>query len=320
MPYLIRRAAHALFLLLLVSTLSFGLLQLAPGDYFESLRLNPRVSQETIQVLRSSAGETRPLAVRYAGWMLSIAHGNWGYSLAYQVPADRLLWPRARNTLLLTLPGTLAAWILALALGSIPAVLNRAWIDWLLRVALAMALAIPDVLLALLFLLYASRTGSLPLGGMTSSENAFPVLDGGHNSVAAHLALPLFCFVLTSVPVLLAHVRSATGEVLRLPFIRAAVSYGISPFRLFRRHVLRAAANSLLSLMGLSLGGLLSSSLIVEVVFSWPGIGRLLLDSVLQHDIYLVADIAILSSVLLLAGNFLADILLYFADPRIKAA
>lgn len=320
MHYLLRRAAHALLLILLVSTFSFGLLQLAPGDYFESLRLNPRVSRETVSALRSSAGETRPLPERYAKWMLSIAQGNWGYSLAYGVPADRLLWPRMRNTLLLTATGTLAAWMLALTVGSIPAIFQYAWIDWVLRVALTVALAIPDVLLALLFLLYALRSGNLPVGGMTTPAFSYSSINPSDSGVAAHLVLPLLCFILTSVPVLLAHVRSATAEALRMPFVRAAVSFGLPPFVVFRRYVLRASANSLLSLMGLSLGGLLSSSLIVEVVFDWPGIGRLMLDSVLLHDIYLVADIAILSSALLIVGNFLADILLYFSDPRIKAA
>jgi peptide/nickel transport system permease protein len=137
--------------------------------------------------------------------------------------------------------------------------------------------------------------------------------------LAFHMELPVLALVLSALPVLVRHVRAAVAEVLDAPFLRAAASHGIPRRTLLYRYALRAAANPLISLFGFSVGALLSSSLLVEVVMSWPGLGPLLLEAILARDLYVVIGGVLCSTIFLVAGNFVADALTYWADPRIRA-
>jgi peptide/nickel transport system permease protein len=136
--------------------------------------------------------------------------------------------------------------------------------------------------------------------------------------VASHIALPILALVLSTLPIVVRHVRAAVAEVLEAGFLRAAASHGISRRTLLYKYALRAAANPLISLFGFSVGALLSGSLIVEVVMSWPGLGPLLLDAILARDLYVVIGGVLFSTIFLVVGNFLADVLIYWADPRIR--
>jgi peptide/nickel transport system permease protein len=138
--------------------------------------------------------------------------------------------------------------------------------------------------------------------------------------VAWHMELPVLALVLSALPILVRHVRAAVAEVLDAPFLRAAASHGIPQRTLLYKYALRAAANPLISLFGFSVGALLSGSLLVEVVMSWPGLGPLLLEAILARDLYVVIGGVLCSTIFLVAGNFLADVLMYWADPRIRAA
>jgi peptide/nickel transport system permease protein len=182
----------------------------------------------------------------------------------------------------------------------------------------AALLAIPDVLLGLLLLLFAARTGWFPTGGMASVDALHAAFAERLRDVAIHLFLPVVALALGAVPVLVRHVRSAMIVVLDSPFIEAARSQGIRKWRLVCRHALPAAMNSLISLLGFSIGALLSMSLLMEVVLSWPGLGPLVLEAILARDVYVVIAAVLLSSIFLVAGNLFADLLLYWADPRIR--
>jgi len=248
MRYLVRRGAYAMFMLLGVSLLSFCLLQAAPGDYFDSLLLNPRVSRETLATLRVRAGTASPVLVRYGHWLASIVRGNWGYSLAYNMPAANILWPRAANTLLLTTISTFLAWLLALLLGTASSTWQGPLPDGIFKALMAASLAVPDVVLALVLLLFAVRSGMFPVGGISTSARSYE-LSSQVATNFTHLVLPVVCLVTSSLPLLLAHVRSAVSEALQQPFVVAARSYGLRPTRLMLRHVLPAAANPLISLL-----------------------------------------------------------------------
>jgi peptide/nickel transport system permease protein len=137
--------------------------------------------------------------------------------------------------------------------------------------------------------------------------------------VAAHLVLPVTALVLGILPVLVRYVRASVADALAAPFVRAARAHGIPERRVLFRHALPAAANPLISLFGLSLAGLLSTSLLVEVVMSWPGLGPLMLEAILSRDFYLVLGPVLASTLLLVGGNLLADALLLAADPRIRS-
>jgi len=235
-----------------------------------------------------------------------------GFSFAYNSPVAPLLFLRARNTLLLTITATLIAWGIALPLGIWSAERFGRLPDRLLSWVTAALLVIPDLALALGFLVFAVRTGQFPTGGMTSLDfQSLPPI-GKLRDLALHMTLPVAALVLSAMPLLVRHVRAAVAEVLDAPFMLAARGHGIPRRTLLYRYALRAAANPLISLFGFSIGALLSGSLLVEVVMSWPGLGPLLLESILSRDLYVVIGGVLFSTFFLVSGNFVADIFLYW--------
>jgi peptide/nickel transport system permease protein len=318
MRFLLRRFGHALFLLAGVSILAFLFTTLAPGTYFDEMRLNPQIAPETVAALRAQYGVDKPLPIRYMSWLNSVLHGEMGFSFAYNGPVVPLLLARARNTLVLTITSTLLAWAIALPLGIWSAERLGQLPDRLLSWGTAILLVIPDLALALGLLVLAVRTGWFPTGGMASID--FETLSSFNKlrDLALHMILPVTALVLSSLPLLIRHVRAAVADVLNAPFLRAAVGHGIPRHTLLYRYALPAAANPLISLFGFSIGVLLSGSLLIEVVMSWPGVGPLLLESILARDLYVVVGGVLFSTLFLVVGNFLADLLLYWADPRIR--
>jgi peptide/nickel transport system permease protein len=319
MRRLVRRALHGLALLAAVSVLSFILVELAPGDFFAEMRLDPRISEETLRTLRARSGLDRSPPERYLLWLASLARGEFGYSFAYGTPVGPLLWPRARNTVLLTAIATATAWLLAIPLGVWWATGPSPPVRHALAGATALLLATPEVVLALSLLLLAVRTGWFPAGGMVSLGHDEMSWPERVKDVAVHLVLPVTALVLGILPVLVRHVRASVEDALHAPFVRAARAHGIPERRVLFRHALPVAANPLISLFGLSLAGLLSMSLLVEVLMSWPGLGPLLLDAILARDFHLVLGLVLASTSLLIVGNLLADAMLLAADPRIRA-
>jgi peptide/nickel transport system permease protein len=318
MRYIGRRLIHAMLLLIGVSVFSFALLQLAPGDFFDTMRLNPQISRQTVDHIRAEFGLDRPLPVRYARWLRSALKGDLGYSLASNGAVAPLLRVRARNTLLLSTSATVLAWLLALAIGTWSAANRGGWGDRIVGVATSTILTIPDLLVFLGLLLLAARTGWFPTGGMTSLGGDELDFWGRVKDMAWHLVLPAFALALVMLPVLVRHVRSALIEVLESPFIRAVRGHGIRRGRLLFRYALPAASNSLISLIGASVATMLSASALTEVVLSWPGLGPLLVEAILSRDVFVVIGIVMLSSVFLVVGNLFADLLLFATDPRIR--
>lgn len=320
MRYLLRRTLHAVFLLFGVSLLTFLFSALTPGNYFDEMRLNPQIAPETVAALRVQYQLDRPLPVRYIHWLNSIAHGELGFSFAYNSPVGPLLWVRARNTLLLTATATLLVWMLALPLGIWSAARFGHAPDRVLSWTTATLMVIPDLVLALGLLILAVRTGWFPIGGLVSVSFENMSLLQKLRDLALHMTLPVMALVLSALPMLVRHVRASVAEVLSAPYLRAALGHGIPHRKLLYRYALRGAANPLISLFGFSLGTLLSGSLLVEVIMSWPGLGPLLLEAILARDLYVVIGGVLLSMIFLVGGNLFADLLLYWADPRIRIA
>lgn len=318
MRYVIQRLLHAVLLLAAVSFFSFALLQFAPGDFFDAMRLNPQISRQTIGALRSEYGLDQPLPIRYERWLRSVLKGQLGLSLASNSPVAPLLRERARNTLLLSGAATVLAWLLALPIGIWAAVKRGGWADRACGLATSTILAVPDLLLFLALLLLAVRTGWFPTGGMVSAGADDLDKWGRVRDVAFHLALPAMGLALATMPVLIRHIRSSMIEALESPFLRAARGHGIPRARLVLRYALPAASNPLISLFGFSVATMLSVSALAEVILSWPGLGPLLVESILSRDVFVVVGIVMLSSVFLVAGNLVADLLLFASDPRIR--
>jgi peptide/nickel transport system permease protein len=316
--YLARRAGHGLLMLFGVSILLFLLFQAAPGDFLSEIKVNSQISPETIAKLRLQYGLDQPLPARYWQWVKSSAKGEFGYSFAYNTPASTLLWPRARNTLLLSVPALLISWLIAVPLGVLAAGWKGRWADRLFSGGTSALLALPDVLIALLALLIALKSGIFPVGGMTSVNVQDQGTGAWLRDLVWHMVLPVAALVIGSLALILRHVRASVREVMESSYMRAAEGHGLPRMKLLFGYALPAAANPLISLFGLSVAVLLSVSLLIEVVMSWPGMGPLLLEAILARDLFLVIGAVMLSTVFLIVGNLLGDVLLYAFDPRIR--
>lgn len=315
--FLVKRLLWGLVIVVILSNLCFLLAKIAPGDFVSEMELNPRISKETATALRERYGLDESLPRQYMRWLDSVARGELGYSFAYDMPVGRLVAPRIWNTLLLTVLATATAWLLALPAGAWMAWHPDGGIDRLGLAATAVLLASPQLLLGLGALLLAAATGVFPTGGMKSLDFAELSFAERFWDLAWHLTLPVAVLALGSLPVLLRHSRSAFSEVREAPFLRAARGHGIGISRLLLAYAMPATAPRLISLFGVSLAGLVSGSLLVETLLSWPGVGPLLLQAVLARDLHVVVGTTLVSAVFVIAGQILADFLLIAVDPRI---
>jgi peptide/nickel transport system permease protein len=297
--------------LLLVPLLTFLLLSRAPGDFLSELAADPRLAPTTLAQLRAEYGLDQAYYHQYGRWLGGLLSGELGYSFVYQRPVAELIAPRIGRTVLLNALALALAWLLGLALGLGSGVVRHPAARWLNGALATLLISTPPVLLALLLMAVAAPLG-LPTGGMTTPGR--DTADFG--DVARHLALPVIAVAVVWLPVVMRHTAASVGQTMTAPFIRTAQAKGISRWRILFRHALPNAWNPLATLFGFSVSSLLSASLLVEVVMSWPGMGQLMVDAVLRRDLYLVVDLAVLAAFLLLAGNLIGDFLLYFSDPR----
>jgi peptide/nickel transport system permease protein len=318
MKHLQRRFIHGVLLVIAVSFLSFLFADLAPGSFFDDMRLNPQISQETVAGLKNQYGFNQPLPVRYLRWANSVFKGEWGYSFAYNSPVRGLLIVRAENTLLLTVVAASLAWLIAVPLGVWAAHRPGKWIDRLCMGGTSLLLSLPEVVVVLGLLYFVVRTHALPVGGMVSLK--FDQLGPWSKigDLVVHLIVPVSTLVLASLPILVRHVRTSMMEVLGAPFIQAARGHGIGRVRLLLRYALPAASNPLISLFGFSVGGLLSTSLLVEVMTAWPGLGPLLLEATMSRDLHVAIGVVMASTCFMVCGNFFADVLLVMVDSRVR--
>jgi peptide/nickel transport system permease protein len=316
--YIVRRLLRAVLLLVGVSVLCFLFTEMAPGSFFDEMRLNPQISPETISALRASYGLDKPLLVRYARWMKSALHADLGYSIAYNVPVAPLLWSRAKNTLLLTTTALLLTWLISVPLGVWAANRRGGLLDKAVTLTSSFLVSIPELVIAVALLAIAVRWRVLRVGGMISADFETFSTSAKLKDLILHLALPVSILVLCETAIIVRHIRASVLETLSASYVDAARGLGIGRARLLFRHVLPVAANPAISLLGFSLAGLLSGSLMVEVVCGWPGLGPLILEATLSRDLYLVIGGIMFSALFMVGGNLVADIMLISFDPRIR--
>ena len=319
-----KRLLSAIPTLLLVSALSFALIGAAPGDALSSLEQDPRVGQETITRLRREYGLDQPLTVRYVRWLSSIVRGDFGTSLTEHIPVTSLIGARLINTLKLSLTATLLAWLLALPLGVWAALRRGSWIDRVTGAFALISVSTPRIVLAILALLFAARTGLFPIGNVSSLNAANASNSLGGFSLASlidslhHLALPAVVMSLPLAAVYLRQMRAGMIEALSADFIRTARAKGLSERVVVMRHAARAAINPLITLFGYAIAALLSGSIIVETIMAWPGVGQLAVMAVRGRDVPVLMGVVLLTSIMIVLGNLIADILQVIADPRLR--
>lgn len=315
-----KRLLQALLTLLLASALSFFIIQLAPGDYLDTLRQNPQISPERIEELRQQFGLDQPAIVQYGKWLgRIITAGDFGTSFVYQRSVASLLWERIPNTLLLAIASLAITWVIAIPLGIVGAINQNNKIDQFLRVISYTGQGFPSFITALLLLFLAQNTSPLfPVGGMTSIDHADLSWFGKVLDIGWHMFLPTLALSITSFAGLQRLTRGQLLDVLRQDYIRTARAKGLPENRVLYVHALRNAVNPLITLLGFEFASLLSGAFIAETFFNWPGLGRLILQAVTAQDLYLVMASLMMGAVMLIVGNLLADLLLKVVDPRIK--
>jgi len=318
--YVVKRLLQALLTLLLASVLSFFIIQLAPGDFLAAQRQNPQISPETIQQLEAQFGLDRPILEQYGRWLWQVVTRlNFGESFAYQRPVFEVLRERIPNTLLLSVGSIILTWAIALPLGIVGAVKQNQLADRFLRVISYLGQGLPTLITGLLLLFFAQLTAPLfPVGGMTSINHADFTVFGKILDVVWHMILPTLALSITSFAGLQRITRGELLDVLRQNYIQTARAKGLPENRVIYVHALRNAVNPLITLLGFEFASLLGGSFIVETFFNWPGLSRLVLQSVQNQDLYLVMASLMMGAVMLITGNLLADLTLTFVDPRIK--
>jgi len=317
--YIARRLLQIVPLLVGISALTFLLLQLAPGDFLNQMAENPGISADTIDAMRQRFGLDRPWYVQYAIYLRNVVFNlDFGQSFSRHQPVFTVIAEGLGNTLILAIAAALITWLLAIPLGVIAAVRQYTWVDRTLSLLAFVWLSIPEILSGLLLLMLAARTGWFPVGGMRSIDHDELSFIGQALDLTWHLCLPALVVGLVPLAGRMRQMRGNLLDVLRLDFITTARAKGLDERVVIFKHALRNALNPMITLFGYTLGALVSGSFIAEIIFSWPGLGRITLDAILTQDQYLVMGSVLMASVVLILGNLVADILLAIADPRIS--
>jgi peptide/nickel transport system permease protein len=315
--FLLRRLVQMVPLLLGITFLSFLIVDLAPGDFFSSLALNPAISPEAIEEMKRSFGYGEPLLQRYLSWLWQVLHGDLGLSVAHRVGVLTLIGERVVNTLILSVSALVVTWAVAIPLGVVVAVRRGRFSDRFLSLLAFLGMSLPNFFLAFLLLRLALLTGWFPVGGSVSFdyEHLAPwdkLVDRAH-----HLVLPTIVLATSGMASLMRLMRGAILDLQRADFVRTARAKGLAERTVLFKHVLRNALNPFITLAGYELGTLLGGAALVESVMNLQGLGSLMLEAVLALDLYLVMGSVLMGSVLLLVGNLLADVALTLSDPRI---
>jgi peptide/nickel transport system permease protein len=335
--YILRRLLQSIPTFLGITAISFLLILTAPGDPVSLITFGEEIDSETIEGLRRTLGLDQPPLAQYVYWLVGndwqlidrdgdgvgdsygvrrgLLRGDLGNSLRFQRPVTTLIIERIPATLQLTLSALLLGYGVGIPLGVLAAVNQGRVIDQIVRVISVLGNAVPGFWLGLLLIIIFSVTlGWLPMGGSGPAT-------GGQVSLLTRLSYMIMPVLVLSLPTLAnvsRLVRTNVLEVLNQDFIRTAQAKGLARRAVIWRHAVRNALIPVATFLGPALGGLLGGAVIVEQVFSWPGMGRLVVDGVFQRDYPLVMGSVVLGAVLFILGTLLSDILYGVLDPRIR--
>lgn len=310
--FLLRRLLQAMGLLLLVSIIGFAILHLAPGGPLSQFATSD-MSQEDLDRIARQLGLDRPLPVQYLDWLWRMLQGDWGRSFRDQQPVLSIIGSHLGPTLELMLTSTLIAMLLGAWIGILGAIRRYSVFDMLATVGSMIALSIPTFWFGLVVIyVFSVELGWLPAG------NRYTVGDGSFLDRLHHLIAPSMVLALVSTAIWSRYMRSSMLDVINQDYIRTARSKGLPERRILLHHTVRNALLPMITIAGLQLPSLLSGALVTETIFTWPGMGRLFLDSISYRDYPTVMGILMFTAVLVLLGSLIADLLYGVADPRIR--
>jgi peptide/nickel transport system permease protein len=323
---LIRRLALGIGIVLVVVTVTFILISLAPGDPAR-LWVAPGAGAAELEAARRALGLDRPLIARYASWLANFLRGDWGVSLAQQRAVIRVIADALPHTLLLSVSSLVLTYLVGVTLGVVQAIKRRTAVDTGLTVTTLLVYGMPAywlaIMLVLVFSYTAARSGwplwlQFPAMGVASLDADYLTSWGRVVDRARHLTLPLVTLGAIGAAGTARYVRGAVLDVRGNEFVRTARAKGLSPLAVELRHVLRNALVPVVTLLGLSLPALFSGTVFVEVIFAWPGMGRVMVDAVGARDYPVVMATTAVFAVLVVVGNLLADLLYAWVDPRLR--
>ncbi len=318
--YVVGRVMQSVGLVLLVITLGFFVMRLAPGDPVLYLYGAQNVSAETLDNIRRQWGLDRPLWQQYSAYVLNLLRGNLGYSQVNQQPVGAMLVRIIPNTLLLMVPSLVLATGLGVLLGIESSRRLNSWYDYVIGAVSMVGYSTPPFWLGIIFIVvFASSLRWLPTQGMytlgSSARGLAYALD-----VAAHIAMPLGVLVWWYLAAFARLTRASMLEESRKPYLTTARMKGLSETRVVYRHALRNAARPILTILGLHLGTMFAGAVMTEVVFAWPGMGRLTFNAIIQHDYPVVLGVFIVIGIAVVLANLVVDLLYVVLDPRVRYA
>lgn len=313
--FIARRLAQVIPLLLVLSMVVFLLIHLAPYDVVDSYT-TPAMSDETVAAIRERLGLNEPVWVQYGAWLWNVLQGNFGNSLATGLPIGDELARRIPNTIILVAPAYVTALILAIVLGLAAGSRKGSLLDRTIDGISSVGIATPSFWFALLVMFVFGYVLRLfPVFGMHSIGK-----EGDIGDLLLHLAMPYLVLVVAFFPDLTRYVRSSTITQLDEDYVQVQKAYGASNGFILRRHVSRNILLPIITQLGLALPLLVTGAIVTESIFAWPGVGLYILNATAALDYPVILAVLLLSAVLVMVGNLIADLLYVAADPRIRLA
>ena len=310
--YIIRRLILIIPTVFLAGTLVFFMLRVLPGDIVSTLTSEGGATEESKEKLREELGLNDPIALQYAKWLWGTLNGNLGYSHYQDRFVTQIVKDKIEATLTLAIFAMVFSLIIAFPMGIISAVKRGSWWDQGIRIFTALSLAVPSFWLGILLIIFASKTFNWSKPVVYTSFFSDP------GSNMAQLFLPIIATGITSAAILSRLVRSMMLEVLREDYVRTARAKGLREFIVVLRHTLRNASIPVLTMAGYHFGAILSGVVVIENVFSIPGLGQQILVSIFARDYDMVVGIVVVLTVILAAWILVIDLLYSVVDPRIR--
>ncbi|MFH0887283.1 MAG: ABC transporter permease [bacterium] len=318
LKFITKRLIFLLPLLIGISIISFFMMHLAPGDP-TAMFTDPNTRPEDLARIRANWGLDKPVAVQYFYWLGNFVRGDFGTSLKEGRPVTNVIFERLPATLLLMGTTMVIILLITIPLGVLSAVKKNTLFDHFVTVFSFIGMSIPTFWLSLVLMMaFSLYLGWFPSGGMSDPLLKDPPFYIQIFDVARHMILPILVMVIGGLAGLTRYQRSSMLEVLREDYIRTARAKGLPERTVIFKHALRNALIPIITIMGLSLPDLFGGAFIIETIFSWPGMGRLGVQSIFMRDFPVVMGIVMISGLLIVMGNFLADICYALVDPRIR--
>lgn len=313
--YIIRRGLASILVLFGVSILIFTLVKITPGDAARA-QLPATATPDQISALRHAMGLDRPLPGQYITWLGNALQGDLGLSYQHRVDAVGLVRERFANTLVLAGSALVLSVTIGVLIGVIAGTRPNSFIDRFLTTLAVAAASVPTFWLGIVMLIvFSLRLGWFPASGMYNPRG-----DKSFEDLLRHLVLPTIAASAVPAAIIARMVRSSIQEIMTLDHVRTARAKGLAESVVVRRHGLKNALPTFITIVALQAGYLLGGSLIVEIVFSWPGIGLQMYTAVGARDIPIIMAVTLLVSIIFVSLNFLADLLQGVFDPRIRLA